>query len=283
MIKSASKYLFGLAAFGFVAAVAYAAATSDQEIGMDAILGPLTLGYKGYVGDHVGFTILMSMTVVSLALGLFLTAVRDGDPEAEAQVAGLETVPEAPVPSTVNYWPIVAAFSAGAVVLGLAVGSQMFVLGMVGLAICAIEWAVQAWSDRATGDPEVNRSIRNRLMHPIEVPLAAVIGIGLIVLATSRILLAIPKVGGYVLFGLVPALFLVVGAIIVLKPQLSQSFIAGVVLVGGLALLGGGVAAAIVGEREHEGGHHEEEGGHEGEEGLAPLPGGGRYVIEVAD
>ena len=44
---------------------------------------------------------------------------------------------------------------------------RSLVLGAV-----AIEWTMQAWSDRATGDPAVNREIRNRVMLPIEVPVA---------------------------------------------------------------------------------------------------------------
>ena len=91
-------------------------------------------------------------------------------------------------------------------VIGLAVGPIMFTIGMVGLAICLVEWAVRSWSDRATGDPEVNRSIRNRFMQPVEIPALAVIGIAGMVLAVSRILLALPKIGSYLVFGLVPAL-----------------------------------------------------------------------------
>lgn len=268
MIKTGSKFLFGLSAFALVLAVAWAGATGGNEIGVDSILGPLTFGYKGYVGEHIGYAILMGLCLTSLALGVFLTALRDADPEAEAQVVGLEAVPEVVIPATINYWPVVAAFSVGAIALGLAVGPIMFVVGMVGLAICTVEWAVRAWADRATGDPEVNRSIRNRLMNPIEVPVGAALVVGAIVLAVSRILLALPKVGGYVVFGLVPAIVLAIGALIVMRPRLSQSVIAGVLLVGGLAILAGGVAAGIAGEREH-GGDHE---GSQSEEGLAPLP-----------
>lgn len=121
MIKTGSKFLYGLSAFGLVAAVLYAAATGDHAIGMDTLLGPLTLGYKGYVGDHIGYSVLIGFSAASLALGAFLSAVHDADPEAAASAAGLESVPEVPAPVNVNYWPIVGAFSAGAVVLGLAV------------------------------------------------------------------------------------------------------------------------------------------------------------------
>lgn len=279
MFKTGSKFLYGLAAFGWVAAFLYAIATADQAIGMDSILGPLTFGYKGHVGDHIGYAILMSLAAGSLFLALFLSALRDSDPEAAAQAAGVETVPEVPAPSTVNYWPIVGGFSAAAVVLGLAVGSSLFALGMAGLFIVTVEWAVRAWSDRATGDPEVNRGIRNRFMYPVEVPVMAVLGIALMVLAVSRILLALPKFGSYLVFGLVPVLLLAVGSLIVMKPKLSQSVVAGLLLAGGIALLAGGVAAAIAGEREH----HSDEEHHSGEEGLAPSGAAHTFVIRTAD
>lgn len=253
MFKTASKFCFALAAFGFVGAVAYAAATNGHKVwGMDSLLGPLTLGYKGYVGEHVGYTILMALAVSAGFLGVFLSLLRDADPDAEAQVLGLETVPAAEAPAAGNPWPVVAAFSAGALVLGLAIGPAMFVIGGIGLAVCTFEWAVRAWADRATGDPAVNLSIRNRMMYPIEVPGLAVLCIGGLVLAVSRILLALPKSGSYVVFGLVPAIILGFGALVVLKPKLSQSVIAAVLIVFALAILAGGVAAGIHGERKVE-------------------------------
>lgn len=279
MFKTGSKFLFGLAGLGFVSAIAYAIITSDQGP-IDSVLGPLTLGYKGGVGDHVGYSVLITLSFASLVLGVLLSAMRDTDPEAAAQAAGLESVPEVPAPSTVNYWPLVGAFSAAALVLGLAVGSTLFVIGAIGLVATAVEWAARAWADRATGDPEVNQGIRNRFMYPVEIPGLAIIVIAGLVLAISRILLALPKIGGYLVFGLVPVLIFAMGYLVIAKPKLSQSAIAGMLLVGGLAILGGGVAAAIVGPRAHEGEHseeHSDEGDHsgegEGEGSSAPEPG----------
>lgn len=279
MFKSASKFLFGLAGLAFLSAIVLGVATSDQGP-IDSILGPITMGYKGGVGDHVGYSILISLAVVSFFLGVFLASLRDADPEAEAQLVGLETVPEAPEPTTVNYWPVIGAFSAAAVVLGLAIGSEMVVVGAVGLVCCTVEWAARAWADRATGDAEVNQTIRNRLMNPIEIPVLAVLGIGGLVLAVSRILLALPKTGSYLAFAIIPTVMFIFGVLILMKPKMSQSAIAAILLVGGLAILAGGVAAAIAGEREHGGGHEEEHGG---EEGLAPLPGPAELVITVSN
>lgn len=278
MFKTAAKLFYGLAAVGLVMAVGYAAVTSHHKGGMETVLGPLTLGYKGTVGDHAGFAVLVGVSFVALFLGVVLSALRDADPDAEAQVLGLETVPDVEAPVSANPWPVVAAFSAGAVALGLAVGPPLFVIGMVGLAATTVEWAVRAWSDRATGDPEVNRAIRHRFLQPVEVPAIAVLCIGGMVLAVSRILLALPKTGGYVVFGAVPAVILAIGALIVTRPKLNPSLVAVLLLVGGVAVLAGGVAAAIHGEREVE---HESDTGTHGEAGLAPLPGPGTTVIRV--
>lgn len=284
MYKTGSKFLFALAGFGLLSAVLWAMATGNHALGMDSLIGPLTGGYKGYVGDHAGYALLVGLSFVALFLGIFLSALRDADPEAEAQVLGLDTVPEVEPPVTPNYWPVVGGFSAGAVVIGLAIGPIMFTIGMIGLACCLVEWSVRAWSDRATGDPEVNRTIRNRFMQPVEIPALAVIGIAGLVLAVSRILLALPKIGSYLVFGLVPVAILAVGALIVLRPQLSQSVIAGLLLFGGIAILAGGVAAAIAGEREPAGEPESEQprsGEGEGESGLAPLPAPSSIVIWV--
>lgn len=279
MFKTGSKFLYGLSAFGLIGAIVYAAATSGHKVvSMDTLIGPLSFGYKGYVGDHIGYAVLMGVCLVSLVLGAFLSALHDADADAAAAVAGLETVPEVPAPVSPNYWPVVAGFAAAAVVLGLGVDPAFFVIGLVGLAIVTVEWAVRAWSDRATGDPEVNRGIRNRLMNPVEIPVGAVLGLAVIVLAVSRILLALPKTGSYLVFGIVPAVMLGVGVLIVLKPKLSQSLIAAILLVGGVLILAGGVAAAIHGERKTGGEHHAE-----GESGLAPMPEPGQLVIRVAN
>lgn len=269
MFKNASRFLFALAAFGYLAAVGYAIATDENPIGMDSVIGPLTLGWKGYVGDHVGYAVLIGLAACSVALGVLLSLLRDSDPDAQAQVVGLGTTPEVPPPATVNYWPVVAAFSLGAVALGLAIGPVMFVIGLVGLTIAGVEWTVRAWSDRATGDPEANRTIRNQMMYPVEIPALAVLVIAGLVLAVSRILLALPSLGALVVFGLVPATILGLGALIVLRPRMSQSVVAGLLLVGGLAIFAGGVAAAIAGERDH---GHDEDHGADQEEGVAPLP-----------
>ncbi|MCU1455456.1 MAG: hypothetical protein JWN46_3602 [Acidimicrobiales bacterium] len=252
MFKLGSKLWYGLAAFGFLAAFVYAGASGHHAVGMETFVGAISLGYKGRVGDHLGYAVLVSLGFVSLFVGIVLSALRDADPEAAAQVVGLDTVPAVEAPRTASFWPLVGAFSLAALALGLAVDKLFFVVGLVGLAITVVEWAVRNWADRATGDPEVNRAIRHRLMFPVEIPGIALVGIGLFVLLISRVLLALPEVGSSIVFGLVPVAVLAVGALVALKPKVSSTLVAVLMLVGGMAILAGGIAAGIKGERKIE-------------------------------
>lgn len=252
MIKTGSKFFYALAGLAFVAAVLYAGFTGDHKIGMDTLLGPLSFGWKGYVGEHVGYSILMSVVAVSLSLGIFFSITRDTDAEQAATYLGLPAAPGAAVPVSVNYWPVIGAVSFGCLALGLAVGPVLFVIGLVGVIASLFEWTVRAWADHATGDAELNRSLRTALLGPFELPIGGVLIIGGIVLGMSRILLALPKVGSIVVFGAVPAVILGIGALVALKPKLSHSAIAGMIAAGALALLIGGTVAAVVGEREHD-------------------------------
>ena len=247
MFNTASKFFFALAGFCVVAAMVWAGATTDHAIGMDTLLGPLTMGWKGYVGVHSGYALLMGTAVGSLALGIFLAALRGGDPEPGAEAMGYDEVPEVIAPVMANYWPTVAGFSLATVTIGLAVGTWLVVVGL--------EWAIRAWSERATADRELNRAIRNRVLAPVELPGLAILVILGIVLLVSRILLAVPSVAALVVFGLVPTIIFVVGVMIVMRPRLSESAIAGMVVIGALALLVGGIAAAIAGERDHDEDH----------------------------
>jgi hypothetical protein len=272
LFTTGSKFFFGLSAAAFVGAIFYGIATNGGEIGMDALLGVVSLGYKGVVGDHLGYSVFMALAAASLFLGCVVVAFRDADATAQAGLLELEVAPAAPVPQGTSYWPIIGAFGAGTVALGVIIGSQMVFLGIGILAVATFEWAIRAWSERATADPQVNRTVRNRLMYPVEVPLLSVIAIAVFVVSISRILLAVPKGAGYAIFGIVPAVILLLGWLITARPTINRNLVAAICVVGGVAVLAAGVIGAGVGPRHIEE-HHEEEGQEEGSTGvLAPVP-----------
>ena len=280
MFTTGSKWFLGL---GFVT-LALAAAYGWTSGGTG--LGPLTVGYTGGVGDHFGYTMLVSVGVLAVFLGLVALATRDASPTALAQLAGTDEAPAAVPPGHTAYWPVLGALGVTCFALGLVVSNVLFVASFIALIGVLVEWMVLAWSDRATGDPATNRVVRDRLMGPYEVPLIGVILGGSAVWAMSRLFLTSSKEGAvWVATGAGAVIFLI-GAIIATKPKLPANLVAGLLVVSSLGLLGAGVIAADRGERtihpheEHvsEPGAgateaHESEGADEGEdEGTTLRP-----------
>jgi hypothetical protein len=236
--------------FGYFVAAASAAVLFGYTTGGNHV-GPLTLGYKGSIGDHQGYVVLMTTAFVAAALSLLLVAFRDADPRSAAELLGTDQVP-VQRPAAASYWPLIGAFGAGAVLLGLVLSRVVFVAGLLVLAIVGVEWMMQAWADRATGDPEVNRELRNRIMQPIEIPVGAALAIVAVPLCISRVLLAVSE-DAAVFVGIgVAASVLLVAWLLATRPRLSKNVLAGVVLFGGVALLTAGIVAASIGERDIE-------------------------------
>ena len=111
---------------------------------------------------------------------------------------------------------------------------------------------MDAWSDRATGDPAANRALRNRIMAPIEIPAAGSAVIALVVLAVSRLLLTSTQLGAVVIAGVLAVVILGIGVLAAADIKVSKNITAGLALVLAIAILGGGVWATVVGEREFE-------------------------------
>ena len=127
-------------------------------------------------------------------------------------------------------------------------------LGMI--AVVIVEWTVKVWADRRTGDPEVNRSIRNRMMAPVEIPGVALLIIAFVILGLSRVpsspctprldggrhhhRLADPDQLGHRR-----------------RPAEGEPHPGVRALLGGLGVIAGGVAGAVINEQEFE--HEEQE------------------------
>jgi hypothetical protein len=257
MITTASKFFYAVAGLLLVTGAVYGYTTGGGGV------GPLSLGYKGAVGDLLGYSILMGSAVVSAFIGFAATAFRDGDPEAGADLLGVESVPAPATPGT-SYWPLVGAFGLGLVAVGAALNNVFFVAGLLVLGAVAVEWTMQAWADRATGDPAVNREIRNRMMLPIEVPVAGALVIAVIVIGFSRLFLTVSKENAVWAALVIAALVFFVGTALSTRSHLRTDLVAGLLVVGAVATIGIGIASAIEGERDFE--HHGEEHSDDGEE-----------------
>ena len=102
MITTGAKFYFGLGFLLLVAAVLYGWTSGGVDWGLFPghmgdlyfqLLGALTMGYKGGVGDHVGYGILLGGSAVSTTMGAFMIAFRDSEAKAVAEVAGLPDAP----------------------------------------------------------------------------------------------------------------------------------------------------------------------------------------------
>lgn len=263
MITRGSKFFYGAAVVGWFTAIVYGFVTGaadhsgtlavfSQGDVVNSVVGPLTFGWKGWVGEHVGYTILMGFAAVMAALGGFHTAFRDGDAEAVAQVQHTSGAPAVVVPRGLSYWPLVTAFGAGVTIVGLAVDSLFFVVGIVLMVVAGFSWTVRAWAERATSDTGATRELRRTLMDPLEIPVLAVIAGGVVILCVSRVLLAIPSGAATFVIIIAAALVFIGAFILASRPELKRSVVVTVLLVGGLLLIGAGIAGGVAGEQTKE-------------------------------
>ncbi len=268
MLTTGSKFCFGSAALLVVLAVMYGWTSGGVDWGLFPshlgdlyfqMLGAVTLGWRGAVGDQLGYTVLLSGAVGMTGIGSVLVALRDADAEALAEVAGTARPPAYRLPFSPNFWAPVSAFALGAMILGLVVGKALFLLGVALLIVAAFEWAMQAWADRATGDPAVNAKLRNRIMNPLEIPLLGIIGIGFVAIAFSRILLATSKLGAVWITIAAAAIIFLLFVLVAAVPKATRGVLSAAVVVAAVAVLAAGISAAAVGERNFE--HHETEAG----------------------
>lgn len=245
MITTGAKFYFGLAALAAAAAVVFSWGSRG------GLTGGLTFGFYGGVGDHTGYIVLFAAATIAIFLGAMVIAFRDADPDQQQAYAQLDELPEIPAPRHSSYWPLLGAVAAGCAVLGLVTSSLLFIFGVVVAIVVVLEWMVSSWADRATGDPEVNRRIRNRLMNPIEIPVFGSIGVAVLVLCVSRVLLATSATGASIIAIVVAVLILALASIYAVAPKSGRTVVAVLCVLGAVGVLAGGVIAAAQGSRTY--------------------------------
>ena len=276
MFSPGFRLFMGIAVFGFIAAFAYGVASGDGGgvdylgfIDAEAWIGASSLGWKGGIGDHFGYIVLVMLSVCAGGLAIMLVAFRDADADAVAELAGGE-LPPAQGQTPANYWPLIGAFGVAVLIIGLVLNAAIFVVGLIIIAAAIFEWMMAAWADRATGDPVANIELRNRIMKPVEVPVLGALGIAALVLAASRVFLAVSEAWAVWAAVLFSAIIFLAALAFALAENVNKNVVAGVLALGAVGALASGVIAATVGERdiehhevEHDDGHaddHEEEG-----------------------
>jgi len=255
MTTTASKLFLGAATAALLSAFVYGWGTGG------GLTGVMLFGLKGGVGELAGYTVLVGAAAVLATLGTATSILRDADPERQAAIARLEAPPLVRAPAGSSYLPILAAVAAVTTIVGVVASPVVFVIGALGGLLITLEWMVTAWSERATGDPAINRQIRNRLMYPIEIPVGAALLIGVLVVSVSRVFLALDRNATSAIAIAIGAMILATAFLVAYRPKLSKNAVALLLVIGALIAIGAGIAAAATGSREFEP-HGEGEGEH---------------------
>ncbi|MFZ9727289.1 MAG: hypothetical protein ACO3NS_07095, partial [Ilumatobacteraceae bacterium] len=160
MFKVGSKLFLGLTGFAALTLVAYLIFVERLALGGVAL--------------SVVFAVLVGLSAV-------IIMINDGDSEVQPRDVSLVRA---------SMWPLVTVVGFVLLILGLVVAQVYFIFGIVVVLAALTEWLVQAWSESASDDAAHNESARRRLLHPIEFPVIATLGLGVIIFAFSRIMLA---------------------------------------------------------------------------------------------
>ena len=143
MFTTGSKYYIALSALASVAIAVYLIFVGPSSIGATARFG------------------MIAATGLLAGLALY---TRDSDTESPTGAQAASAAPSA------SMWPVVSVLGAVVLLLGTVTTPIVFVLGIVVLATSFVEWVVQAWSERASGDVTYNDSVRKLNSAIVTIP-----------------------------------------------------------------------------------------------------------------
>ncbi len=230
MFTTGSKLLFGASGASLVGTLLY---------------GILAGGIMGTVG-------LVSLTAGLIFLAGINAFIRDANVAADdvAQFSG--SAAAAPKPAS-SVWPIGVAVGGVLIALGVVIHAVLTIVGLVVVLAASAEWLLQGWAESASSDASHNQEVRGRLAYTAEMPVAAAIGLGLIVFMFSRVMLGVPtKSSTIIAFAIVATIVLIGGTMISRARSLSAPKMFGIFSVVSVVLLAGGAVAGLNGEREIE-------------------------------
>jgi len=218
---------------------------SKYFIGLSTLAGVALAVYLIFVGpSSIGGTALFGMIAATGLLAGLSLSTRDGDTESTVGSQAAVSAPSA------SMWPLVSVLGAVVLLLGTITTPIVFILGIVVLLAAFVEWVIQAWSERASGDAAYNDQVRKRILNPLEYPVLATVGLGVVIFSFSRVMLAIDKSAGAVGFIVAASLVLLGGILFATRPNLKRSLVTGICVIGALGLVASGIAGMGSGLRE---------------------------------
>ena len=228
MFTTGSKLFIGASVVALASAIVYGT-TQDNS----------TVGIIGLVSATIALVFLVGINLW----------VRDSNVSAD-DTAAADTAAATTATPPGSMWPLVAGLGAALLAVGLVVGRAITWMSIIVLIVAMVEWMVQSWSERASGDAAYNTMVRRRIMHPLELPVLGAIGLGIIIFSFSRIMLRLPAVAGAIAFSAVSSIVLLFGALLAAKRNVGRSLVATLCTIGAVGIIAAGVTSAVAGSRE---------------------------------
>ena len=228
MFTTGAKLLLGATAASLVATVAY------------GVLAEGTMGTIGLVSATVALATLAGIVIFTRDANVFAD-----EPDTFDGAAANTARPGA------SMWPFALGLAVTTMTLGLVTYPAIFILGAILFVAGIAEWILQAWSERASADASHNAEVRSRLAYTAEMPVAAAIGLGIVIYAFSRVMLGVPsKTSTIVAFSIVATIVLIVGAVVGANRSITAPKITALFALSGVVLIGGGAVSGLNGERQ---------------------------------
>jgi hypothetical protein len=227
MFTTGSKLLIGSSVLATVAAVVYGVTQNEA------------LGIVGLVSAAIALAFLAGVNVWAADSNL-----------SALDATAVATSEASDDPPGASIWPMVFAVGAAAVLLGLVSQQSIFTIGLVIVLAAGAQWAVQAWAESASTDSATNADVRGRLANPLEYPLLGAIAVGGIAYALSRIMLWLSKTNTIIAFVVLAVIVASIAFTFAVRPSVKRGAIGGVLTIGAVAIVAGGVAAGVDGERD---------------------------------
>ena len=232
MFTTGSKLLIGSALVATFAAIMYG-------IAQDGVLGTV-----GLASAAVALWFLAGVNVYTRD-----SNVLDTDPASVAASAAARYRPAN------SPWPFLLAGGAILLTVGLVTSQVVVTLGFILILAAGVEWVVHAWAERTSSDAAHNEEVRTRTLGPLEFPLFGAIAVGILVYAFSRMMLSLTQENTVILFAVVATVLLLIGFLLAFRPSIRSGAIGGMLAIVAVAIIAGGVVAAVDGQRdipEHE-------------------------------
>jgi plastocyanin len=208
--------------------------------------------YYAVEGGKFGAILMLVLSGAALLalVAVVAAGVRDIAPFVPADAPAPErraTTPGAAAQG--SGWPLVAAAALTILAVGAATDAPTAYMGLIAVGLASLGWFAKAWTDHPTWTPRINQRVTGRLVDPLGFPVAGFVTAAFVAITLSRVLLAVSlDVAPWI--ALAVALLILLGCFwIASRPGVRSSALIGLAAVGGLFLVGAGIAGATQGER----------------------------------